>query len=223
MGEYHREPFVADVAEGKNDPVYLAHGYHTKVPYRAIMRYILHYTKPHDLVFDGFAGSGMTALAASACASSEEVKKLNLTDVSFDIGPRNCILSEISPAATHVAHNFNSCTTKRLFAAVREALDALNQKWRWMFETNHVAKNGSIEKGFIHYVVWSEVLICPNCTNEFVFWEQAIDKQEGTVKAEFICPSCGKQLKSIIVSATVTQFDRESSSFFRSQASACAN
>ena len=84
-----------------------------------------------------------------------------------------------------------------------------------MFETNHVAKNGSIEKGFIHYVVWSEVLICPNCTNELIFWEQAIDKQEGTVKAEFICPSCGKQLKKHNCErATVTQFDRESSSFF---------
>ena len=46
---YHREPFAADVSEGKNDPIYKAHAYHTKVPHKAIMRYILHYTNPGDL------------------------------------------------------------------------------------------------------------------------------------------------------------------------------
>lgn len=28
--EYQREPFAADVSEGKNDPIYNAHSYHTK-------------------------------------------------------------------------------------------------------------------------------------------------------------------------------------------------
>ena len=36
---YHKEPFAADVSEGKNDPIYNAHSYHTKVPHKAIMRY----------------------------------------------------------------------------------------------------------------------------------------------------------------------------------------
>ena len=59
---YHREPFAADVSEGKNDPIYNAHSYHTKVPHKAIMRYILHYTEPGDIVFDGFCGTGMTGV-----------------------------------------------------------------------------------------------------------------------------------------------------------------
>ena len=72
--DYHREPFAADVSEGKNDPIYMAHTYHTKVPYKAIMRYILHYTKPGDVVFDGFCGTGMTGVAAqssSICRKTE--------------------------------------------------------------------------------------------------------------------------------------------------------
>jgi len=45
-GEYvSRHPITVDISEGKNDPIYNAHSYHTKVPHRAIMRYILHYTK----------------------------------------------------------------------------------------------------------------------------------------------------------------------------------
>jgi hypothetical protein len=41
---YHREPFAADVSEGKNDPIYNAHSCQTKVPHKAIMRFTLHYT-----------------------------------------------------------------------------------------------------------------------------------------------------------------------------------
>ena len=41
--KYSKEPFTSDVSEGKNDPIYTAHSYHTKVPHKAIMRYILHY------------------------------------------------------------------------------------------------------------------------------------------------------------------------------------
>lgn len=67
--DYHREPFAADVSEGKNDPDLQRplHSYLTKVPYKAIMRYILHYTDPGDIVLDGFCGTGMTGVAAQMC------------------------------------------------------------------------------------------------------------------------------------------------------------
>ncbi len=74
--DYHREPFAADVSEGRNNPIYNAHGYHTKVPHRAIMRYILHYTEPGDVVYDGFCGTGMTGVAAQLCSDRAEVEAL---------------------------------------------------------------------------------------------------------------------------------------------------
>lgn len=73
---YHREPFAADVSEGKNDPIYNAHSYHTKVPHKAIMRYILHYTQPGDVVYDGFCGTGMTGVAAQLCGDRAQVESL---------------------------------------------------------------------------------------------------------------------------------------------------
>ncbi|TSA40318.1 MAG: DNA methylase, partial [Methylococcaceae bacterium] len=73
---YHREPFAADVSEGKNHPIYNAHSYHTKVPHKAIMRYILHYTNPGDIVFDGFCGTGMTGVAAQMCGDRNAVLEL---------------------------------------------------------------------------------------------------------------------------------------------------
>jgi hypothetical protein len=53
---YSREPLAIDVSVGKTDQLYKAHGYHTKVPHLAIAPSILYYTKPGDIVLDGFAG-----------------------------------------------------------------------------------------------------------------------------------------------------------------------
>src|SRR6266513_2658392 len=65
---YERPAFAADIKEGKNDPIYNAHSYHTKVPPRSIIPYILHYTKPGDLILDPFCGSVMTGVAAQLFA-----------------------------------------------------------------------------------------------------------------------------------------------------------
>ena len=40
--KYSREPMTVDVSEGKTDPIYKAHSYHTKVPHLAIVPSILH-------------------------------------------------------------------------------------------------------------------------------------------------------------------------------------
>ena len=71
-----KEPFAADVSEGKSDSIYGAHTYHTKVPPKAIARYILHYTNPGDIVLDGFSGTGMTGVAAQLCSDRSVVEQL---------------------------------------------------------------------------------------------------------------------------------------------------
>src|SRR5262250_3191700 len=68
--KYERPPFAADIKEGKNDPISNADSYHTKVPPRSIIHYILHYTQPGDLILDPFCGSGMTGVAAQMCANA---------------------------------------------------------------------------------------------------------------------------------------------------------
>lgn len=108
--DYHREPFAADVSEGKNDPLYTVHTYHTKVPYKAIMNYILHYSNPGDIVFDGFSGTGMTGVAAKACGhlSMQDRMKFaqNVKEAKF--GCRKAVLIDLAPAATHISNRYNT-------------------------------------------------------------------------------------------------------------------
>lgn len=194
-GDYHREPFAADVSEGKSDPVYMAHNYHTKVPYRAIMRYILHYTDPGDLVYDGFCGTGMTGVAAQMCASKDEaLRQMMISEVpGARWGKRKALLNDLSPVAAFIAYNQNTTMDPEVFH--REALSILSafeRRYGWMYETSLPGEAG--RKGFINYTVWSDVFICPHCSGEIVFSEAAFDPETKRVEKTFVCPHCGGKL-----------------------------
>lgn len=158
--QYAKEPFVADVSEGKNDPIYRAHPYHTKVPHKAVMRYLLHYTNPGDVVFDGFAGTGMTGVAARLCGDPTAVRELGYTvntngkvlDESgrpfSEIGERFAILNDLSPAATFIARNYNSSINPLDFKRDAEIfLAALQSECFWMFKTLHQPSDSLVNAG----------------------------------------------------------------------------
>ena len=192
---YHREPFAVDVSVGKTDQLYRAHGYHTKVPHLAIVPSILHYTKPGDLVLDGFCGSGMTGVAAQWCGTAPEDYRLNLERQwkedgrqAPEWGARQVILGDLSPAATFIAANYNIPFDVDAFAkAARKLLDQVEEEIGWMYETLHT--DGKT-KGRINYTVWSEIFSCPECAGKIVFIKEAIDPVSSRIKAEFHCPTC---------------------------------
>ena len=209
---YHREPFAADVSEGKNDPIYNAHSYHTKVPHKAIMRYILHYTEPGDIVFDGFCGTGMTGVAAQMCGDKSAVISLGyqvkpdgtILQEEIDeagknawmpfsrLGARRAVLNDLSPAATFIAYNYNTPVNVVAFEKeARRILQEVEEECGWMYETIHT--DGKT-KGRINYTVWSDVFVCPECTGEVVFWDEAVDAKNGKVLDDFPCPHCSASL-----------------------------
>jgi hypothetical protein len=224
---YSREPFAADVSEGKNDPIYNAHSYHTKVPHKAIMRYILHYTQPGDIVFDGFCGTGMTGVAAQMCCNKAEVESLGYRvdkdgSISQEVvgtdgkktwqpfsklGARKAILNDLSPAATFIAYNYNTPVDVQAFEReAKRILTEVEAECGWMYETTHTDGR----KGKINYTIWSDVFLCPNCTQEIVFWEDAIDLQSAEVRDSFECRSC-KSLVSKTSLNRVIQSDYDKS------------
>lgn len=205
---YHREPFAADVSEGKNHPIYNAHSYHTKVPHKAIMRYILHYTNPGDIVFDGFCGTGMTGIAAQMCGDRDAILELgyqvkpNGTVLQEDtdelgkkywrafskLGVRHAILNDLSPSASFIAYNYNTPTSKSNFLAeANKIIGKIEAQLGWMYNTCHTDGRNM---GKINYIVWSDVFVCPNCSGDIVFWESAVDKITRKMKDEFNCPHC---------------------------------
>ena len=214
--DYHREPFAADVSEGKNDPIYMAHSYHTKVPYKAIMRYILHYTNPGDIIFDGFSGTGMTGVAAQSCTAQSSHDLFQLNGKAGD-DSRYTVLVDLSPAATFISSHYNLAYSAVDFQEIaKQALNITEQKCSWMYETRHVDTegkpildmNGKPVTGRVNYWVLSDVFVCPSCSHDIVFWDAAVDATLGKVKNDFECPNCKAKLsKRDCEKSQITYYD----------------
>ena len=196
---YHREPFAVDVSVGKTDPLYKAHGYHTKVPHKAIVPSILHYTEPGDIVLDGFCGSGMTGVAAQWCGTAPPEYRMELEQQwekegrdPPKWGARRAILGDLSPAATFIAANYNIPFDLDAFAeAAQKLLDEVEEEVGWMYETLHT--DGKTN-GRINYTVWSQCFTCPECTGDIDFVKVAIESATGKTRNSFPCPYCSKTL-----------------------------
>lgn len=188
-----KEPYAADVSEGKGNAVYMAHTYHTKVPHPAVMRYILHYSQPGDVILDGFAGTGMTAVAASVCGKSQSEEQLSIDkewESLFGIKPnwgyRHAICNDLSPYASIISYNYiNPANQKAISKEISRIYSELQEEYGWMYKTY---VNGREAK--INYVVWSNIFLCKSCGREINYWKSALDRTNTIIKDEFECPHC---------------------------------
>lgn len=210
-----KEPYANDVSEGKNNPIYSAHPYHTKVPHPAIMRYILHYTQPGDVVLDAFAGTGMTGVAAAACSNSSDdiAARINAEwKEEFGCYPkwglRHAICGDLSPYATNISAFLNSPTNafllKKEVARIKKELD---EECGWMYVTTNSKGKPT---GKLNFVLWSDVMTCPNCGREYVYWKEGVQMQNSRVTSleSYPCPHCGtNQSRKTAKFAVETYFD----------------
>lgn len=163
------------VSGGKNDPLYMLHPYHTKVPHQAIAQLIERHTQPGQVVLDPFCGSGMTGVAA------------RLTG-------RRAILVDLSPAATFIAAGYlNPLPPETLRQAGRAWLEAARPELARLYRTPDDEPGQWTE---LEYTVWSDRFRCPHCRTAFLFWDVAVGGGPGErrVRRTVRCPGCGRAL-----------------------------
>lgn len=208
--DYQREPFATDVSEGKNDPLYMAHTYHTKVPYKAIIRYILHYTKPGDIIFDGFCGTGMAGVAAQMCGADNAIlqAEMRANGETFEWGKRFAILNDLSPAATFIANGYNTSFSYAAFTEEFEKiLSDIEKQYGYLYQTKAGDAQGLFGQSYgeINYTIWSDVFICQHCGEEIVFWNAAVNMDKKTISNSFSCPHCGAETKKDSCKRAITK------------------
>ncbi|MFC4660779.1 DNA methyltransferase [Oceanobacillus aidingensis] len=200
---YKRVPFVTDVSEGKNDPLYKIPSYFTKVPPKAIIRYIIHYTNPGDIILDAFSGSGMTGLAANLCGDLNYLNSMGYTidnennvvqdgEIVSKLGERKAILADLSPAATFTS----SIVSQKLKTEVNDVnklqiAEFINEKIAPLY----VTKINDEEVEF-DYTVWSYWGECNNCSHSFRLFDYIIDWDKQEMKNVYKCPNCGAIIES---------------------------
>lgn len=213
--DYHREPFAADVNEDKHDLIYNIHGYHTKVPPKAIKKYIEHYTKPGDIVFDGFCGTGMTGVAAQICNDERIQSGDNL---------RKAILCDLSTYATFISSNYNNPNDNKVVRELEEIINDVQQEFGEYYTTfhnagyNHLDIKGNQAKGYINYVVWSNVFYCPYCSFELIYYDVLVKNGIPTTNTSYKCPGCNAILeKNEMIPKYKDEYDADLNKITKSQ------
>jgi hypothetical protein len=215
---YSREPFATDVSEGKTDPLYLAHSYHTKVPPNALVRYLLWYSQPGDVILDAYCGSGMTGVAGNLCADPPapfrkvvEAEWGRISQETVPWGPRRIILNDLAPAAAFIAANYcQNQSPEDVRKEVTASLASVSSEFAWTYETKHngwpagerdphrwMNRADARGKGAVAFFIWTEVLSCSHCGQEINLWKYALDPETASIKDSFPCPSCNASSKKL--------------------------
>lgn len=149
----------------KTSTAFRAHSYHTKVPPEGIQPFIQSFTKVGDTIFDPFCGSGMTGVAAL-------------------MQGRNALLSDLSPAAVHIARNYATyCEPGALADALAIVEQTIAPTISWLYRTAGTAR-------MVEYTTWSDVFRCASCQARIVYWD-VVQRAGGTDSDRVICPRCG--------------------------------
>lgn len=147
------------------DPIYMAHGYLTKVPVRAIIPFLDAFTTPGAVVVDPFAGSGMTGVAA------------------FMTG-RRAIVSDISRLGMHIGRNYvNLVDPTALRRIARRVVLEAQGRVPGLYTVNcaHCERPSRLVKA-----VWSYKYTCRKCDAAFSYYKAL----EAANWKGALCPTC---------------------------------
>jgi 16S rRNA G966 N2-methylase RsmD len=147
------------------------------------------HTNPGDLVFDGFAGSGATGLAATLCGNPDPDLRDSVEELLGDLNwaPRNGILYDISQLATFISGTLlNPPDAAAFVKSAEEMLATLEDEFGWMYEA--VDEEGG--NGSIRHSLWTDYPICPHCGVISSFWDVAVTSAPPAFHSDARCPEC---------------------------------
>lgn len=168
-----RPSYRREIVGRKGSIFYRAHSYHTKVPPEGIVEAIEHFTDPGAIVVDPFCGSGMTGIACLLTG-------------------RRGIMSDLSPAAVHIARNYVAQVEP---AQVKSAGDDLLRNLALLEGRLYGTRCASCgDTGArIEYTIWSDVHECPACHAELLFWDVGLKEDRSGVRRVIDCSVCDEK------------------------------
>jgi 16S rRNA G966 N2-methylase RsmD len=172
--------------------LYTAFPYPTKISPEAIALFIAAHTRPGETVFDGFAGSGTTGIAALLCENpTPELRaKAKQLGLKVEWGARNAVLCEIGVLGSFVARTLTTPPDPKKFnKAANDILRDAEEADGWLYE----AKDPAGKKGVIRYVIWTDELSCPNCDRNVTLWDGCVSLRPAKIASVFTCPLCGRE------------------------------
>ena len=173
----------------RSGPLYGAFPYPTKIAPEAIALLIAAHTAPGDTVFDSFAGSGTTGLAALLCEdpTPELRQQAKLLPMNVQWGARNAVLYELGVLGAFIGRTLTNPPQPEAFRRAAEAiLAAAAHDDGWMYQ----ARDPALRRGSIRHVIWSDLLLCPRCGWGTSLWESCVSRAPAAIGSRFSCRCC---------------------------------
>jgi DNA modification methylase len=183
------------IPSSRTGALFNAHSYPTKINPTAAMACVLAHTDPGDVVFDGFAGSGATGIAAALCGMPDPGSRATLETriPGVQWGARNAVLYDLSELACFISNSLlNSPDPIEFESSAKSLLNELRSELSWMY----AAKDPEGAPGEARHLLWTENLLCPACGEATTFWEAAVELEPARIKELAQCPKCGEQFKA---------------------------
>jgi len=176
----------------RSGAIFNAHSYPTKINVAAAMPFIVAHTRPGDVVFDGFAGSGVSGLASALCERPDGDARRSVEDVLGSVawGSRNCVLYDLSELACFISNSLLNPPDPIAFTeAANDVLRILESDWGWVYR----AQDDASSPGAIRYTLWTDHPICPNCGVVSTYWDLAVSLSPPRMASAVRCLDCSHE------------------------------
>lgn len=176
----------------RSGPLYGAFPYPTKISPEAIALFIAAHTRPGDTVFDGFAGSGATGLAALLCEKPSQEMRNEAERLGLNVtwGARNAVLYEIGALGAFIGQTLTNPPEPTSFRkAAEQLISDAEAADGWMYR----AYDPEGRQGTIRYIIWSDLLVCPTCQREVSLWDSCVSREPAKIARRFVCPACAHE------------------------------
>ena len=186
--------YHSPIKSTRSGPIFHAHPYPTKISPESIALMIACHTKPGELIFDGFGGSGTTAIAALLCSNptQEMIDEAEKKDLNPMWGSRRAIVYELSGLGSFIGQCLCSGPNPEKFAvAAKNLLLECDNEYGWMYKA--VDKNEI--QGEARYYVWSDILECPSSGEQISFWDSCVRFDPAQITQTVTFPGSGLTYK----------------------------
>lgn len=197
------DPYKRPAFSTRKGAIFQVHPYATKINCRSIIPFILAHTQPGELVYDCFAGTCSTGLAAASCFEEDEGALKGLgkrCKEGAKWGARKAICFDIGVLPSFIGHTLaKSVDTKKLSEVFDEWISRIEREWGWLYDT----KDPEGRDGTIKYVYSTNIIRCQKCNEQIPYIEIFVDFVNGNFKGTATCPRCnsaidGKRVKLVM-------------------------
>ncbi|MGY0799700.1 DNA methyltransferase [Lysobacter sp. A286] len=186
--------YESSLPSKRTGPLYNAFSYPTKISPEVIAVFIAAHTQPGQTVLDAFGGSGTTGLAAMLCDRPTEamLSMCKSLGIAPRWGPRKAVLFEVGTLGAFVAKTLSSPIDPDEFS---KAANELCRRASLKLHDLYAAKDPSGQAGTIRHMIWSDILVCPQCEAETAYWDAAVRHAPLSMAEEFTCAECARSIK----------------------------